>query len=391
LIGRRLLVVAVALLLAIQVVRVAAVSALATIHPGTAAKFWADHPDVEISLGLAEIGAASHDRRKIDPNTFAMLNDAAAKSPLASEPLLVRGVRAQTAGEGEAAKRAFVAAQWRDPRSMPAAYFLATYYLQSGDVLQGLEETVVLAQLSPNGADAAAPFVAAYAQAPANWPKMRALFQVQEGLEQPVLNVLARDPRNTDAVLAIADRDNRKPDSPWLGVLLSSLVASGDYGRAREVWSSVGGGHSGAGLVFDSTFSTPKPPPPFNWALASNTVGLAERQPGNRLHAIFYANADGVLASQLLTLPAGTYRLQMQLAGSPVHPETLRWSVRCDKTTEPLDSIGIDELAARGGWNFQVPANCPAQWLELSGRSGDVSQQAEATITGFSLSRAGAR
>ena len=69
-----------------------------------------------------------------------------------------------------------------------------------------------------------------------------------------------------------------------------------------------------------------------------------------------------------------------------MHAEALRWSVRCDKSTEPFASAGVNE-AARHGWTFQVPANCPAQWLELSGRSGDVAQQSEVTITGFAMTR----
>jgi hypothetical protein len=84
----------------------------------------------------------------------------------------------------------------------------------------------------------------------------------------------------------------------------------------------------------------------------------------------------------------GTYRLQMELTGASVHPEALRWSIRCNKTGEPIASISIDETA-RKGWTFQVPASCPAQWIELSGRSGDVAQQSEATITGLNLARAG--
>ncbi len=78
--------------------------------------------------------------------------------------------------------------------------------------------------------------------------------------------------------------------------------------------------------------------------------------------------------------------MRMQVAGSAVHAEALHWSVRCDKSTEPFASVGIGE-AAKLGWKFQVPANCPAQWLELSGRSGDVAQQSEVTITGFGLRR----
>ena len=384
---RRLGVAVIALLLAVQVVRNAAVQALATDQPTAAARIWRGHPSVETSLALAEIGRAARERTAIDPRNFALVNDAARKAPLATEPFLVRGVQAQTAGDLASASQAFLAAQWRDPRSLPAAYFLADYDFRTGHVLEGLEETTLLARLSPGGADAVAPYVASFAQNPSNWAKMRALFRSQQGLQDEVLAVLAHDVRNADAVLALADAAHRRPDSPWLPTLLQSLVASGDYGRARQIWSSIGGGHAGQ-LVYDPSFSSPQAPPPFNWALTSSTVGLAERQPGNRLHAIFYGNEDGVLARELVLLNPGAYRLQMQVVGAPVHAEALRWSVRCDGVQDPIASIGVDQ-AAMHGWTFQVPANCPAQWLELSGRSGDIAQQSDVTITGFNVTPAG--
>jgi hypothetical protein len=385
---RGLIVAVAALLLAVQVVRNAAAAALSPLHPATAAKFWAGHPTAEIASGLAEIGRAARERRDIPDGVFAMIDDAAAKSPLAPEPFLVRGVQARTAGDTDAARRAFTAAQWRDPRSMPAAYFLADYYFRAGDALHGLIQTALLARLSPRGTDAVAPFVAAYAQDRANWPQLRALFRSQEGLEDGVLIALAHDARNADAILALADADHRKPDSGWLKLLLSSLVASGDYARAHAIWSSVGHARKGGGLLYDAGFSEPDAPPPFNWSFSSGDVGLAERQPEGRLHVIFYGNQDGVLASQLLLLPAGAYRLQMQVMGAPVHPEALRWSMRCDKEKEPFATVGIADAATRG-WTFKVPPGCSAQWIELSGRSGDVAQQSDVTIGGLALKRAG--
>jgi hypothetical protein len=376
-----------ALLLAGQVVRNAAAAALSPLHPATAANFWAGHPTVEIASALAEIGRAARERRHIPDGIFAMIDDAAAKSPLAPEPFLVRGVQARTYGDADAARRAFTAAQWRDPRSMPAAYFLADYYFRAGDAVRGLSQTALLARLSPQGSDAVAPFVAAYARDRANWPQLRALFRSQEGLEDGVLIALANDASNADAILALADADHRRPDSNWLKPLLSSLVASGDYARARAIWSSVGQAGEGADLLYDAGFSKPGAPPPFNWSFSTAGVGLAERQPDGRLHVIFYGNQDGVRASQLLLLPAGSYRLQMQVVGSPVHAETLRWSMRCDKATEPFASVAIADAASRG-WTFRVPASCPAQWIELSGRSGDVAQQSDVTIGGLSLRRA---
>ena len=381
------MVLAVALLLAVQVVRNAAVNALAPLYPAEAAKFWAAHPFVEISLGLTQIGAAARDRRGVAGPVFAMIDDAARKAPLATEPFLVRGVQAQMANDATAAERAFAAAQWRDPRSMPAAYFLADYYFREGQPLKGLQETALLARLSPQGVDTVAPFVAAYAQNRANWPQIRVLFRDQEGLENSVLEALARNAGNADAVLALAGPGHRQADSRWLPILLDSLVSSGEYPRARAIWASVGAAGPTSDLVYDSSFEDSSAPPPFNWTLASSTVGLAEREPGRKLHVIFYGNEDGVLAGQLLLLPAGTYRMQLHLVGSPANAGALRWSIRCDKWTEAVGAAPIDQVA-RSGWTFSIPANCPAQWLELSGRTGDVAQQSDVTIGGFALTRA---
>ena len=386
--ARRLVVAVLALLLAVQVVRNAAVAALSPLHPAAAAKFWAAHPTVEISSALAEIGVAARERRDIPDAIFAMVDDAAAKSPLSPDPFLVRGVQARTDGDTDAARRAFTAAQWRDPRSMPAAYFLADHYVRAGDAVRGLSQTALLARLSPQGSDAVAPFVAAYARDRANWPRLRALFRSQEGLEDGVLIALAHDASNADAILALADADHRKPDSIWLKLLLSSLVGSGDYARAHAIWSSVGQGGQGEDLLYDAGFAKPEAPPPFNWSFSTAGVGLAERQDDGRLHVIFYGNQDGVLAKQLLLLPPGAYRLQMQVVGAPVHAESLRWSMRCDKAREPFASVPIAEAASRG-WTFKVGTGCSAQWIELAGRSGDVAQQSDVTIGGLTLSRAG--
>lgn len=389
-IARRLIVLAAALLIALQVVRNAAVNSAAALQPAAAAKLWPGHPAVEISLGLTEIGTAAREHRQIDPRTFAMIHDAAVKSPLAPEPFLVRGVQAQMAGDAAAAFAAFSAAQKRDPRSLPAAYFLADYHLRLGQVLEGLQQTALLARLAPRGVGSVTPFLAAYARQQSNWPQLRALFRSQPALEDGVLFALAADAANADAVLALASPQSRRADSSWVRALLSSLVTAGDYGRAYRVWASVSGPAAASDvLIRDADFSNAVAPPPFNWALTSSVVGLAERQPDKRLHLIFYGNQDGVLAKQLLLLPAGAYRMQLQLSGGGSHPEALRWTIRCDKSNEPLATAGVDQVA-RAGWTFNVPGDCAAQWLELSGRSGDVAQQSDVTISGLSLTKVAA-
>jgi hypothetical protein len=198
------------------------------------------------------------------------------------------------------------------------------------------------------------------------------------------LTALAHDPASADAVLALADM-RHAGDSDWPKALINSLVAARQYARARSVWAAAAHVELPATLsIYDSAFADQRPGPPFNWELISSTVGLAERQPGGRLHVIYYGHEDGVLARELILLSPGTYRLTMALAGDGSHAGAMNWSLRCDRSPTPFASTRLDAVAAHE-WIIAVPANCPAQWLELSGSSADISQQSEVTIGNFKL------
>jgi hypothetical protein len=384
---RTIVVACAALLLAVQVVRSAAVNALAPFRPSDASRFWSSHPAAELSLGMTEIAQASRNRRPVPPSAFALIDDAAAKEPLAAEPFLVRGIQAELVGQSMAAQRAFEAAQWRDPRSLPAAYFLADRYFQTGDSARGLSEMAVLARLAPTGSGTVAPYLAAYAVNPANWPRLRQLFEANPDLADQTLTRLASNLATVPAVLALANPRERMRDAAWLPPLLNSLVGAGQYGRARTIWDRVSGfPGSSRELLHDAGFADKASPPPFNWTLTSSIVGVAERQPGGRLHIVFYGQEDGMLATQLLLLPPGRYRLSMQLLGDPGRARALAWSIWCDKADAPIASVTLDTASAHG-WTFQVAAGCPAQWLKLSGSSSDISQQIDVSIGALRLDK----
>lgn len=374
------------LLLAVQVVRNAAVAALSDSRPVDAGTLWSGHPASEISVAMTDIARASRSRRPIPAAAFTQIADAAAKEPLAPEPFLVRGVEAGLRGDTATAQRAFEAAQWRDPRSVPAAYFLADRYFRSGDVPHGLREIAAVARLSPDGGAAAIPYLTQYAANSANWPALRTLFASNPQIAHPVLVALASNVGTAPAAVALSNpRESGNPQ--WLAVMVDTLIKAGDYSRARAAWTRLAGrGVPSGELLHDAAFRDSISPPPFNWQLTSSTVGLAERQSGGRLHVLFYGDEDGTLASQLVLLPPGTYRLTMKLAGEPARAHALTWSLWCDKAAQPLASVTLDTAAARG-WQFQVPAACPAQWLKLSGVSGDVPQQVDISIGGLSLAK----
>lgn len=375
-----------ALLLAVQVVRNAAVQAFGERDPAAAAQIWRSNPAAAIPFGMVEIARSAHDRRAVPADIFAMLDAAALKEPLAPEPFLVRGIQAQLSGDGADAKKAFEAAQWRDPRSLPAAYFLADRYVREGNITAGLRQLGALARLSPNGHLIVAPYLAAFAKSQENWPALRGLFRANPELAGPALAALADNRATVPAVLALAS-NNESERSQWLPRLLTTLTAAGDYARARTIWA--GASKAGTGvrsLIYDSSFSDPKAAPPFNWALTSSSLGLAERQPGGRLHVVYYGHDDGFLATQLLVLQPGSYRLTLRLAGDAAHAQQLNWSVWCDKGLSPLGSVTLDAVAAHG-WKFEVPRDCAAQWLKLGGSSAEISQASDVTISSLRLER----
>lgn len=338
---------------------------------------------------MIAIGTAAHLGQPVEQPVFDKIYSAASKAPLAAVPYLVRGVQAQLAGNSPSAERAFEAAEWRDPRSLPAHYFLADRYLRRGDIRRGLTQFAALARLTPNGIASVTPYVASYARDPARWPQMRALFRSEPDLQENALRALAADAHNADAILALADSAHRTARSEWLSILLASLVRDGQFGRARSIWANVTQVSNPNALVFDPSFSNDKPPPPFNWDLVSSTVGLAERQSGGRLHVIFYGQDDGALATQLLLLRPGRYRLGMQVSGAGPEARSLQWSLTCAGAKAPFAIAALDAFAARP-LIFDVPAGCPAQRLSLSGSSADMPQQVDVMIGGLALTQVAA-
>ncbi|GAA3890144.1 hypothetical protein GCM10022276_06500 [Sphingomonas limnosediminicola] len=382
---RRLLTLAVALILAVLVVRNAAVDALADRNPDAAARIWPGHPTAQLSLALTEIGRAARERKAVPPAVFDLVDEAATKAPLAPEPFLVRGVQSQLVGNVRLAIADFEAAEFRDPRSLAARYFLADAYFRTNDARHGLQEVLALSRLAPHGIDTVAPYVATYAKDPATWPQLREMFRADANIEDASLTKLASNVANADTVLALADWDHVAAGSTWVPILVNSLVTAGQYDRARALWARQWKVPLTASTtIFDADFTESKAATPFNWELVSSTVGLAERQPGGRMHVIFYGQEDGMLARQLLVLRPGNYRLTIRVSGDPARTKSLHWSVRCDKKDAPLGAIGLDAISARG-LTFTVPADCPAQWVELGGTSGDISHQVDATIEGVKL------
>jgi len=69
--------------------------------------------------------------------------------------------------------------------------------------------------------------------------------------------------------------------------------------------------------------------------------------------------------------------------------ESLYWTVRCAAGNAELGRVRLDQAAS--GWTFEVPASCPAQWLELVGSAPDVPRQSDVTIANLGLAQGNGR
>lgn len=385
--ARHVIVVTVALVLALQVLRQGAVDAVVDTDPRSAASVWPGHPSVQINRGMTDIAELTRQGQAVTDAAVEAVYVAARKAPLAPEPYLVRGVQAQLAGDAATAERAFAAARVRDPASLPARYFLADQHLRRGDATAGLKEITVLARLAPGGIQSLAPFVAIYARQRQAWPQLRALFRDEPLLEEASLRALATDAANAETVMSLATR--RGPDRPWLPAMVDSLIKARDYRRAERLWASISGVRQDSREpLYDADFTDASAPPPFNWSLTSSAVGLAERLRGGGLHVIYHGREDGVLAAQVVLLPAGRHRLHAPLRASGDRAQGLRWSLWCLDTGKEIASHSATG-AANSGWTFDVPSGCRAQRLQLVGAASDMPQAADVTISSLRLTREG--
>ena len=362
-----------------QVLRAAAVADRQA-HPGLAAQLWRSHPAVLTDGALLAIGKSAARGGGAPAATQAVVRSIAAKAPLSPDPFVIEGAIATTQGRSQAAEELLLAARERDPRSRGARYLLADHYLRGGKVAAGLVEIQSLFGLQAHGADAFAPALVAYARTPGAVPQLRAFFRQNPRVEGSVLSVLANDAANAGLVQALATR-GRKPDPDWRGPLVTALAAAGRYQEAYATWARLTGLQPRPGL-FNPGFATMDVPPPFNWSYPTGSDGIAEADGKGGLKLLYYGRADAVLASQLLLLPQGKYRLAMAIDGTGGEA-AIHWTLRCAAQEKPFADLPLRGGAAGG--SLAVPENCQAQWLELRGIAGDMPEVTELTVRDLRL------
>ena len=386
--ARALLVVPLAALLCLGAVRAMTFVAPAD-HPLRAlAPRFSGHPDVATDRAMAEIGAAAARSAPMPQSARQGLASVAAMAPLAADPYLVEGTVAQMAGDGARAERLFLAARTRNPRSQGARYFLAERYFKTNRIQAGLVEMGTLARLSEQASQPLIPALVAYARTPGAVAELRRFFATQPEVRDRTLSLLAGDVRNAPLVLALMpDPRPGVTGGDWQQRLVQSMVLAGDYAGAERMWTRLSG-VADRGLLYNPQFRNLAAPPPFNWAYGSGSAGVAEPSGSGGLDVIYYGREDATLASQMLRLAPGRYRLAMRVDG-PSRAEGLAWTLICYPGSSSLFQLPVG-TAGKGvvAGTFAIPATgCAAQSLELRGRPPETTETAQLTIFDLKLER----
>lgn len=349
-----------------------------------AAKLWPDSTDVLAASIMTEVGEAAAKGGVPGDETLAKVRQLAALEPLSWEPFLVQGAIALRSGDTKRAEHLIESARDRAPRSPAARYLLADVYLRTDRPLEAMREMAVLNRLVPAASAQLAPSLADYARTPGAVPKIRRILESYPELETPLLAKLSWDPKNTGLIISLASGKRAAGPAPdWQRLMLTTLVNDGQYEEAHAIWRTFAGVPEARPGIYDPAFADRNATAPFNWQLAQGAGGVAERANGG-LQVLYYGRDNAELASQVLLLPPGRYRLGMTLTGDVAEAAGVSWRLICLPGNREIVSLRLKQAGPAGG-EFVVPADCKAQRLTLVGQAPDVPDSADFRVSGLQL------
>jgi hypothetical protein len=318
--------------------------------------------------------------------------DAQNQEPLADEPYLLAAVDALARGDNARGERLLEEARRRNPRLRLARLLLLDRYLRDGRIAQAVVEMKALDNLVEGASTALTAALAQMTQDPKTAPQMLPLLRKLPMLRDAVLESLVESGASTATVLDVAGpAAQSRGAEPWKAALLNRLVTNNAFAEAWTLWQRFTGVQGGEGkAIYDPAFAGLPGPPPFNWKLSSGGAGVAERGRNHGLLVDYYGRDNGDLASQLLLLKPGRYRLSTKASGdAPGEGSRLAWRIACNPGDAgllqlPLTGIGSEPKAFAA--SFIVPTSgCATQWLTLVGVSGDIATNQSATIASVAI------
>jgi len=146
-------------------------------------------------------------------------------------------------------------------------------------------------------------------------------------------------------------------------------------------------------------FADPEAPQPFQWRLYQKAgvvpeVVADDLRPSNpALRVQYNGYAAGVIVEQLTFLSPGSHRFSAEVrieSGEPHAP--LSWTLSCAPGDNGMTRVPVEPSSTTPSiWTtlsgrFDVPTNCPAQWLRLATRANDRRSPTVVWFDGIAIS-----
>ena len=197
------------------------------------------------------------------------------------------------------------------------------------------------------------------------------------------------DPRELDRLWQMLARSSAPPSRREATVHVAGLIRNHRYAPARQLWlRSIGA--NDAQSLFDGDFTRAYNPPqegyasPFEWNFSEDpgATSAIDQPPlafsGVAMNVTVDPGFSGTVARQLVVLPPGTYQLSYAVSRvENADPGATSWSARCVNSQHALDATALLQPSGgrwdRAAFRFEVPPDCPAQWIELRGTGNALS------------------
>lgn len=381
------------------VIKTSAVDATARAAPAAAIALAPDHPQARLEFAMAQVDIS---RGSVPEALRRDALAAFARAPLAEEPFFFAGLAAIESSQTAEAEALLEEARRRNPRLRPVRMFLLDRYLRNNRIEDAALELASLRRLLPGVAEALAPQLAQMVRDERVGDSLVRVLGRDPGLQQAVLSSLASSGADPDVILRIARSSSATAATsqglPWQRQLLSLLIERGEIVQALRLWRTFSGLPAGGDekSVYDGRFARLPGSDPFNWALYEGRAGVAERTGAPALDVQYFGRDTVNLASQLMLLRAGRYRLRLRAEGSAEGDDSrLVWRIFCrGSDAQPLIDLPLREIGAAPrtiAGEFTVAPSCRGQWLRLIGIAGEFPSTQSVTIQDVAVEPVGGR
>lgn len=393
------------LIVRVVILLAAAIGALAVARDGLATRLLPGDPirAAQLSPGNAEVAIAAAARRAgtnsgtRDPEVRYLVRTALARSVAAPSAIEFRALEAVTDGDQRRAARLFTLSDAISRRSLPTRLWLIQDAVDRGDVGGALANFDVALRTSTDAPTTLFPILAGATADPTLSTPLARLFDRPSEWRAAFFHYAIDD---ADAAEGLTRVVPRMRDKVWIAkagfadALVGRLVADGDAATARRTFNLFHPPPLGDALLDDGDFADPGIAFPFGWLLVQKGEIGAERSVIHGRPALAYQSLqgdDGPVASQLLTLTPGRYRLSTRAAATATDPAAVPyWTIACadagGRQVALLDVPATPKTAAAVA--FVVPADCSAQWLVMTLRGSDAAGGQSGAVAVVAINRA---